>query len=205
MPLSHRLILLFLLVVAGGCSGAAAGGGSPSEELARVRLEGASDFEKEILEDLLVTQAEYERAVLATVDCVRDQFPELEIEGPYTSPNGFTMTFDYVAHTGNDPDSVDEFSHLVDEADAACEGFRAGIESVWVEQHIPSGVEREEMQQAFVDCADRVGLSGLAIGMNLGEVLEKVAEHNNRTQDGLAYDCLYQYEVAFFEPFEPTG
>lgn len=204
MQLKRGLIAYVLLLIASGCSGAAAGDGSSSQALASARLGDASEFEKGALADLVVTQAEYEQAVFATLDCIRERFPELEIEGPYTRPDGFTLGFDFVAHTGNDPSAIEEFSLLVEEADE-CEEFRASIESVWVEQHIPSGAERQEMRQGFVDCAERIGLEGIDSGMDYSAVLDAVAEHNNRTQDGLAYDCLYEFEVAFYEPFKPAS
>lgn len=198
-----RLSLVTVMIVGVGCAPAAGPNAeSVSQRLASLYAGETTDFQRELLADLQVTREEYERAVFATLDCIRDRVPGLGVEGPFLRPNGVTMSYDLVSTTGNDPDALAEHDRLVALADSCSVEFLSNVEAVWLEQNIPTGSIRSEMRQAFIDCATGAGLTGLTNDMEYPEVLNAVAQYNNRAQDGRAYDCLYKYELAFTAPVD---
>lgn len=185
-----------VLVVLVGCSSKTVDTDTPSQALARLVVDEASDYEKEILSDLVVTEAEYEKAVLDTLACVRERIPEIEVSEAYLRPDGIGLTFDLSAHTGSDPQAIQDFSNRLEAAND-CENFRAEVETVWYEQHRPTGAERVEMQQEFFSCASQAGVEGLVFGMPAEEIIQRMGE----LQNGALSDCWFRYEIAFGEPF----
>ncbi len=185
-----------VLVGLTGCGPTAVDADDSSKALARVVLDESSDYEKEILGDLVVTKAEYEKAVLDTLACVRRRIPEVEASEPYLRADGIGLTFDLSAHTGTDPQAFADYSKRLEDANV-CEDFRAEVEAVWYEQNRPTGAERVEMQQEFFDCASEAGVEGLVLGMGADEIIQRMVE----LQNGAFSDCWFRYEIAWREPF----
>jgi hypothetical protein len=169
---------------------------APAERVAAYNLDqgGLSAYQKEILEDLTVTQAEYEGAVLAAMDCVEKEFPGAT-DGPTMRPDGFTLGFAIVGDSGT-PEAEERFAAASEREDACSVEFLSSVEAVWWEQHIPAGEERTSMQQAFVDCAAEAGLPGLRVDMPTQELQEKIQEYTN-AGDLAVFNCWTRYEIAF--------
>lgn len=94
-----------------------------------------------LLEDGTLAFGEYERAALATVECMRDQgvwVSEVEYDAPF---------FTYVFGGGEDPEAMDLAQGVYDE----CYGmYQSVVDAAWAVQSAPS---EEEQQLEY----DRIG------------------------------------------------
>jgi hypothetical protein len=182
---------LVLVLGVTGCGEAADPADAPSRALARFVGSDASEYEQRILEDLVVTDTEYEQAVLDTLACFREKLPDLEVGDVYRRADGIGLTFDI----GGPLDDA-----RMAETDV-CEDYRAAVEVVWYEQHVPTESERVARQAEFFECAQQAGITELLpgtpdIGMRVNEL---VLETQNRE----LFDCWDRFNIAFQTPFSP--
>lgn len=135
-----------------GCSTAREQGTLP--DYVRAELDaGLSDFQRAILEDGVVTPAEYEQAVLATLSCldaegIPHSEPVLQQSGP-SAPR-----WDYTV--GPWPIEEDErfsaiYRRCLDE-------YQRAVASAWSHQEGPTESEMQALRQKAVECFRRYGL-----------------------------------------------
>jgi len=140
---AFRMALAFAVVLASCSSGDA-------EISAREPLpEGLSAFQREMLEDGEVTFDEYERAVLAAMQCLRDA--GIRTAGPDLVDGRF-YTFDFAE--GDDPARTDDVL-------AGCEEeYLSEVEWAWSEaSRTPQDDERhEQFYGGVADCLRRNGV-----------------------------------------------
>jgi len=102
----------------------------------------------EILSDSRVTDAEMERALLATVECVRDAGYDMELN--YFRP-GIGWSFGI---TGDDPSTVEAADV---EKERCYSRFVLGVSDLYFAQNGLSESERAAWERAFLDCLHQHG------------------------------------------------
>jgi hypothetical protein len=156
MMKKHSTALVALAAVVALLAGCAAPGPTSEADTLDIDavLEGTTPFQHEILEDGVVTAAEYERALLARRECVADAgaTPGDIYEG---SAGELTFDFEITAATEEEVLAVQEA------ADACLPDYFADVGSVWAYQRLLSPAEREEMRPKALACLDGAGLTEL--------------------------------------------
>ena len=145
------LVVLAVLVCSLSCSGDQSVGRGSIPGYVQSELSNASEFQREILQDGQVTPAEYERAVLSTLQCldrsdVVHSEPKLETSGERTRWQ-YTYTFDK-----NDEERGNKiYNQCYDE-------FERAIVIFWGRQTAPSEQDEQELIAEFLACLEEHGL-----------------------------------------------
>ncbi|OUM43459.1 hypothetical protein [Arthrobacter sedimenti] len=97
-----------------------------SQDEKREMRDSTSGYQQAVLEDLVVTEAEYRNAVDAIRDCVQDKGWDV---GPLTEQDGNQLGFQS-SYSGDAPPANEEMQ--------ACENeFMAQVGPIWVSQRVP--------------------------------------------------------------------
>ena len=121
-----------------------------------VDLDTLSEFQREILADGVVTYAEYEKAVSAEYECVKDVYPNRTM-GPIEPTRGQLA---YTVETSFDEDMSAKEIAAVDAADFKCrETYLEPVASKWASQDVPDADEREKMRPEVMACFAAAGLA----------------------------------------------
>jgi predicted dehydrogenase len=106
-----------------------------------------TDFQEAALADGVVTFAEYERAMLATIECLRDGGVEVTDATPVP---GDRLTFEFY--------SGDDDREAVRAAYQDCyERFAVAIDRAWATANAPTEEELQEARQALAECLRDAG------------------------------------------------
>lgn len=165
----YGAVLLTLLLILGtalliaGCSGAADQEGSSWDPMIAGMVATAKGFQADLLSDGDLTYAEYERAVLAQVQCMEDA--GYEANGPMPS-RGHQIVYDYEAVKG-DPDA------LVSTFDDCYSQYLDVVEPVWAYLHQPTEQEKFDEIQSLSACLFEAG-SDVPDDPTYGELLDLV-------------------------------
>ncbi|MGN8553446.1 UNVERIFIED_CONTAM: hypothetical protein OHV15_12770 [Microbacterium sp. SLM126] len=179
--------LAILAVLLAGC--AAQGTDSAHDTLdLDALLEETTDFQREIVEDGVVTAAEFERALLARRECVADV--GATPGDIYTGSNG-ELTFDYDITAESD----DEALAIQRDADACLQDYFADVGTVWAYQRLLSPAEREEMRPRALACLDAAGLTELPEEATLAEMAAAIRDDGEISP--AERDCLVEYGSLF--------
>lgn len=147
----------------------------------------ASDFEKEILADGVVSYAEYERANLTIVECLEDAGIAVTQVVP-ASEEGF-LNFNFVRT--DDPGGA----RRVDAAYADCEKqYAQYVFAVYRKQNLPTGVELTERKADLVACLEGAGLSDVSADPTTTELAERFFIHGDNLTEAQV-DCFFRYET----------
>jgi hypothetical protein len=117
-----------------------------------------TQFQRELLADGEVTFAEYERATLATIDCLESA--GLVVEGPHPR-NGVDSRFlEYSYGFDEIPRDQLEFTNqrMFALGDACEREFRFDVARVWEHQHLLTPEERERQRELLIDCLQAGGV-----------------------------------------------
>jgi len=101
-------------------------------------------FQSRILEDGVVTHAEYEQAVIAYLTCVEDA--GLPAQGPVWDERNSTFYFTIMVHTGS------KIDHAEFDMDQCLQLHLEEVSKKWYEQNIPTTEERFEMFNDYKAC-----------------------------------------------------
>jgi hypothetical protein len=121
---------------------------------------GGRALQQEIFADGEVTSDEYERAVTATVQCIRDE--GFGVDGPLRYPEGYTVTV-----PGYDPslwllyriDAGDDPQDRAGDVDGRCQAqWSFAVQAVYTRQFEPTEEEIRAWLQRAWDCAKEKGL-----------------------------------------------
>lgn len=153
LSLAADAIILFA-IACGGDSEAGDGAGDKFDANADPRLEGImgqlSDFEAEILQDGRVSEGEYEKAVLATMQCLDDK--GIPHSDPVWSEDGRFPQWDYTVGPWPDADELAELG-------GQCESeFLDDVAIVWSLQHEETEAQQEARRSAFLSCLREAGV-----------------------------------------------
>lgn len=150
----NALILAVTLVFVVSCGGGKADPSSTNiSPYVLSELPNASPFQRTILADGAVSAAEYESAVLATMQCLDEK--GVPHSAPRLNSNGYVPRWQYTL--GPWPEEEDaRYSALYQEC---YEEYERAVASVWVDQESPSKRDLQELQAAVLDCLrQRAGL-----------------------------------------------
>jgi hypothetical protein len=153
---------LFLLALIGGCATSPAAtpivfdedpGWDPGPDV------GGKALRDEVFSDGEVTFDEYERAVTAAVQCMRDA--GFDVEGPLQYPDGGIVVvpgwdprlrLGIRAHPGEDPQDI------FGDVNGRCQAqWSWHIEQVWFQEHEPTEAETQAWLERAWECAGRQG------------------------------------------------
>jgi hypothetical protein len=117
-----------------------------------------TQFQRELLADGTVTFAEYERATLATIDCLEDA--GLVVDGPYPRNGVDTRFLEFSYGFDEIPSDQLEFTNqrMVAAGDACEREFRFDVARVWEYQHLLTPEERERQRVLLIDCLQVAGV-----------------------------------------------
>ncbi len=140
-----------------------------------------SEFQREILADGLVTQAEYERAFDAVVNCMTSQ--GLVVFGPTPM-----MADRYLAYAVREGPQSESIMRTCEE-----EFLDPYINHAWVTQRTPTGAAAENARIDYRDCVRAAGVE-LADDADYYQIEEAAKEPlNPRTQS-----CIERYSTTTF-------
>lgn len=179
-----------LAVLAGALAGCA--GQDPDAVPDRLDLDALMDetteFQRAIIEDGVVTAAEFERALLARRECVAEA--GATPGGIYTGSNG-ELTFDYDITAESEEESL----AIARDADACLEDYFADVGSVWAYQRVLSPAERDAMRPKALACLEDAGLTDLP--ENATAIAMATAIQEDREISPAERDCLALYGSLF--------
>lgn len=164
-PVRHFGAILLALATLSACSGET----SPTPLVFEGRLPadpgpdaGGQALQRTIFADGEVTFDEYERAVTAGVQCMRDE--GFDVEGPLLYPEGFLVVapgFDprnrltFRAIDTEQSDGVDRFGQVNERCEAQ---WYYAVERLWDEQFEPTEEEIRAWLERAWECAEENGL-----------------------------------------------
>ena len=136
----------------------------------------------EILADGVITASEYERAVLATQECVEQvgwKTDDLEL-----GIDGFTLSFAVVWTTDKDALREAQLSFEADEAFTRCAGdYLDQVEVAYIESQAPTGSERVEKERGLVSCLVAAGIRDVPIGVTEEDLIDILVGHEYGQND----------------------
>lgn len=148
-----------------------------------------SDFQSEILEDQVVTAAEYEKALLAHRQCVSDA--GAKVSEIYETVN-HQLTFDWEVEAATD----EELERILAEADLCLPEYFDDVGLVWSEQNVLSPEEKQAIQPKVIECLQQAGLTVPDTATFL-EIVEAVSEAQEDDPDSLVRECVTRYPEYF--------
>jgi len=141
-----------------------------------------TDFQAQILDDGVVTDAEYEEAVIALLTCVEDA--GFYAYGPLWGGTPYRLQY-YFGRSNTDSEKEQERAMTVTEGCIA--QYTSQVEALWLEQQAPTPDEAHERLEAYKDCLEQAGMVGIEAVSDLGELAE--LEHEFKMQGGDLQHC----------------
>jgi hypothetical protein len=127
---------------------------------------GPSDFQAEILEDGFVSPSEYERAVLATVECLRDA--GVAVAGPAWTVDGRFFLYTFTAEEGD---------HRALVANDRCfDEYLSDVQEVHAKQTEPTEEELREAAADYARCLRSEGIAEADEAMSVPELQRLAVE-----------------------------
>lgn len=147
-----------------------------------------SSFQAQILEDLIVTEAEYLQSVQEHEKCVASR--GFETTGVKRSIRySWEYSFGMVFREGTSESEQEKAGRAYDEC---AEEYSEFVSSYYFEQQKPTGAEREEQWQIVFSCLKDFGIDGLDSSMTGQEIVGAIWAKD--TPDGEAeLNCLHPY------------
>jgi len=142
-------LILSGVVVLSGCSNA--NDEVPELDVAAI-LSDTSEFQAPLLEDGVVTPAEYEQALLAQRECVTKAGAT---PGDLYSIGNNETTFDWDITASSET----EMNKIAESADACGLDYASDVRKVWAHQQLLSDADREELLPAVTACLQDAGVS----------------------------------------------
>ncbi len=182
---SRNLVLAVAVVIfAAGCAGEA----EPAHELERPRVDPmavlaqTSEYQKPALADGQVTFAEYERAVLATVECLKGG--GLTVDGPQARDGGRFLDFSFGAQQLPGESSGDADKRIRAISDRCDREYRLDIDRLWVQQHLLTTQQRDEQRTQLITCLRDAGapIKGDASEQDIFEVVTRGSQDEGITK-----------------------
>jgi hypothetical protein len=151
-------------------------------------LQGTSAYQREILQDRVVDADEYEKAVLATWDCLQAEGFEPD-EPRWTHGQ---LIFD-TALEAPDEAALEEMNERLDLAYTTCEAeYVDSVAQAWAFQLVLSPDEREKVRPNVIECLGRAGIS-VPSDASDEELFEKLVPDNTDQWS----DCAEEYPGYF--------
>lgn len=185
------LVVISVGLIAAGC----ATGASPRASVP----EGTSDFQRRLLADGVVTDAEYRQAVEATRECVEaDGWETSEIR---VGSSGWDLGFGLVFEGDHDPTAADA------SYDRCSEEHQSEVYWVYAQSQVVPVEEREALAEELRQCLLAVGVEDFPydpIDPREEPVVQAIVDtfHIDDPRFGDSLDCLGRYVTLFPRKFE---
>jgi len=163
-----------------------------------------SDYQRKILADGVVTEAEYRAAVEADRDCV---IHEGVYAGPITlAPNGVHLSFGVGGcSAGENCEAIRAAGEAA--FDKCGSEYVSAVEAALSNQSIPTGAEAEREFDKVAACLAKAGVIGVQRSDKEVDVYQRIARalpDENSLARGAADDCM-QATFLYWTPFPVNG
>ena len=193
-----RSLIIGVLAFTMAMLGAACGGERPvPEQREHPRVDPSvlaaqtSGYQRQALADGVVTFAEYERAVLATIDCLKAG--GLTVEGPTPRNNGRLLDFSFGAERKPGESPADADTRILQISNKCDDEFRLDIDKVWTQQNLLTPAQRDVQRAQLIECLRDAG-SDIAVDADEEEVFKAAIE--DRDSEGVR-ECRQRYPDFF--------
>lgn len=189
MAIATRIFALVAIAVMVGCTAQ------------RSAVSGADGFQEEILADDVVTPAEYERAVYATMSCVEEH--GWAVDDPEVGLDGYTLTFAVVWSTAADPHAEDALSaKAAQDFDTCALEYLDRVEAAFARAQVPTGIDRRLAEESLVKCLAAAGVEDVPIGVAEEELIERIVSFENEigTESLEPWLCRERHISLFVDP-----
>jgi hypothetical protein len=166
MRIGGTATLLVPVLVGAGAVIAACGETPPPQDSGltdadlRAEVGEASVFQQSLLSDGLLTYPEYESAVLATVQCLRDRGISIITE-PHTAPGG-VLVFEFGGSTQFAGEAADRENEAARLAYEACyHEHQNVVDLAWARQTQVDERTLAEARSALRECLEEAGVEGI--------------------------------------------
>lgn len=171
---------------------------SHPQDMAQSYLASTSEYQAQILEDLVVTPAEYEAANRAVIACVEESgFIDAHlVDGPGDLKGGVGTTWD----GSDDPLEDERLRQEADRITTECmEEYWWQVDQVYHQQAIPSEAERKQLLAGLVSCLEVLGIDNVDISSTEFEFNDAVNLYDVANNSSDAQQCRTEAEMAFFD------
>lgn len=185
------------LLFAAGCSSGGEGGVG-SEALAERLLSDTSEFQREFIEDGVVTEAEYDSASVALVACIQEKLPLATVNRPWDPTQGAQVS------QATTDDEADQWFERASEVQSECgHEFYEDVQAMYIESIIPMGAARQKQQEEVLQCLESVGVEDVpSVESSDGVVMDAAVLHDNEFGGTEAELCVAKHQFAFVEQFQ---
>ncbi len=159
-----------------------------------------SEYQREVLADGAVTEAEFEAAAVAHRECVLARGVDV---GPLERhPDGVYWTFSFALQPGEDPATGPGITAFHE-----CEDEYISILTMWkYNEAIPVGAERDAAWRELLACLEEFGVSGVSVTDREAQVVARVDEVlGDDTQAVWDAGLCIDRSFLFWEPFAEDG
>lgn len=176
-----------------GCSGEE---DLPTQPLIEIP-DDLSDYQREILDDFVVSDAEYLRAVQDARLCVENKgYTVGAIE-----TNIFTGTWMFgVQYPVGETET--EAQQRRKETDSCTQEHSNFVERYWISQLRPQGAERERVFQQLISCLENYGITGVTSSFTDNQVVDAIWRFTDGDDDldaEIFTECYFPHYTLFYE------
>ncbi len=150
-----------------------------------------SEYQRPAFADGVVTFAEYERAVLATMECLKAG--GLTVNGPSPRNNGRFLDFTFSAELKAGEATTEANARILQVSEKCDDEFRNDIERVWTQQNLLTPAQRDTQRAQLIECLRHAGAQ-LGLDADEEEVFKTVGE--GRDSGGIR-ECRDRYPDFF--------
>lgn len=195
--LSAVMIVVFLALPLTACSNIR---DLSNEEYLIDLPNGLSNYQYEIIEDGVVTEAEYTQAMNDHASCVANKGFETS---PITlEPNQIRMSFSILGK--KQPGQSDEaFMQVLDRQQEAYDEcsmeYSFYVERYYMMSKTPQGKEREQQFDKLIQCLEDLGIQGIHSEMFQYEIEEIIQDQEELTRIQGFSQCFYPASMLFYQ------
>ncbi len=195
-----RFLALLIVFAVVGCSREVSEG--RESQLATRLAADAPPFQREILEDGMVTSGEYESAVEAARNCVAEEgwtVSELNL-----APDGYTFYFNLMWDTPDSEDEAIALEQRASETSDVCEDrYVALVERAYRFSLVPAEEERLKLMGDLGDCLESAGVNNTEVSDTEEDVVNRIVSQLSEEEFGTAFLCMDRFFFLFEE--DSTG
>lgn len=107
--------------------------------------QNTSDYQKKILQDGTVSAAEYEQAIMASWQCVKDTGA---VADPVTPHGNRELGFGYLIEAATD----EQMAQMEQAAEECHTTYASDVSAVWANQNVLSAEDRDKKRPEVVEC-----------------------------------------------------
>ncbi len=193
----QRTITAFAICMALTACGSNPASGVGPAALAEALLPDTSEFQRPLIEDGVVTGAEYDTASVALVGCIQNELPQAEVSLPSEPSQSAQVS------QATSAEESEAWFERASEAQSRCRReYYDDVQALYVESLIPSGAERQQQRADVLSCLASVGVDDpLTVDSPHSDVLDAAVRYDLANSSTDAEACVNQHQFAFLAPY----